>query len=80
MFYGPFCAYGRLNGPSDFQRQWSEVVDETLFRYAHAEIRTQVVVICGPTRYQLDHGGGAPIIHDGEMSQVILIKYILKVT
>ena len=22
------------------------------------EIRTQVVVICGPTRYQLDHGGG----------------------
>ena len=27
------------------------------FRYAHAEIRTQVVVICGKTRYQLDHGG-----------------------
>ena len=26
------------------------------FRYAHAEIRTQVVVICGPTRFQLDHG------------------------
>ena len=24
------------------------------FRYAHAEIRTQVVVIRGPTRYQLD--------------------------
>ena len=23
----------------------------------HAEIRTRVVVICGPTRYQLDHGG-----------------------
>ena len=28
--------------------------DETPFRYAHAEIRTRVVVICGPTRYQLD--------------------------
>jgi len=25
--------------------------------YAHAEIRIQVVVICGPTRYQLYHGG-----------------------
>ena len=27
------------------------------FRYAHAEIRTQMVVMCGTTRYQLDHGG-----------------------
>jgi len=35
----------------------NEVKDETTVRYAHAEIRTQVVVICGPTRYQLDHGG-----------------------
>ena len=26
--------------------------DETPFRYAHAEIRTRVVVICGPTRYR----------------------------
>ena len=25
--------------------------------YAHAEIWTQVVVICGPTCYQLDNGG-----------------------
>ena len=25
--------------------------------YAHTEIRTQVVVICGPMPYQLDHGG-----------------------
>ena len=30
---------------------------ETPFRYTQAEIRTQVVVIHGPTRYQLDHGG-----------------------
>jgi len=26
-------------------------------RYANAEIRTQMVVICYSTRYQLDHGG-----------------------
>jgi len=36
------------------------VKDETPFRYVHAEIRTQVVVICGPTRYHLDHAG-APV-------------------
>ena len=30
--------------------------DETPFRYTHAEIRSQVVVICDPTRYQLDYG------------------------
>ena len=39
---------------------WSEVKDETLFRYTHVEILTQMVVICLATRYQLDHGG-API-------------------
>jgi len=38
MFYGHFCAHGRLN-------------DETPFRYDHAEIRTGVVVICDPKRY-----------------------------
>jgi len=31
----------------------SEIKDETPFRYAHAEIRTRVVVICYPTRYRL---------------------------
>ena len=31
--------------------------DETLFRYAHAEIRIDVVVICDPVGYQLDQGG-----------------------
>ena len=31
-----------------------EVKDEIPFRYAHAEIQTPVVVMCGPTRYQLD--------------------------
>ena len=34
------------------------------FRYAYAEIRTQVVVICGPTRYQLDHGGAPGVIDE----------------
>jgi len=52
VFYGHFCARGRLNGPSDLQMKWGEVKDETTFRYAHAEIRTRVVVICGPTRYR----------------------------
>ena len=27
----------------------------------HAEVRTRMVVICGPTPYQLDHGG-APVV------------------
>ena len=30
----------------------AEVKDETTFRYAHTEIRTRVVVICGQTRYR----------------------------
>ena len=34
-----------------------KVKDGTPFRYTHAEIRTQVVVICGTTCYQLDCGG-----------------------
>ena len=33
------------------------VKDETPLRYAHTEIRTQVVVICDPICYQLDNGG-----------------------
>jgi len=52
MFYAHFCAQGRLNGPSDLRRQWDEVKDETTFRYAHAGIRTRVVVIRGPARYR----------------------------
>jgi len=46
----------RLNGQSDLQRQWTEVKDETPLRYAHTEIRTPVVGISDPTRYQLDYG------------------------
>jgi len=36
--------------------------DEIPLRYAHAEIRSQVIVICGPTRYQLDHGGAINVL------------------
>ena len=57
MFYGYFCAHDRLNGPSDFRSYRSNVKDETPFRYGHAEIRTQVVVIFNRTRYKLEHGG-----------------------
>ena len=35
----------------------SQHPSETPFRYAHAEIRTEEVVICDPPRYQLYHGG-----------------------
>ena len=52
MFYRHFCAHGRLKWPNDLQRLWSEVKDETTFRYASAEIRTRVVLICGQTRYR----------------------------
>jgi len=39
---------------SNLQRYWGEVKDETPFRYSHDEIRTQVAVMCDPTRCQLD--------------------------
>jgi len=62
MFYGHFCVHRILNGPSDLQMQWSEVKDETPFRYAHGDIRTQEAVICDPKLYQLDHGGAYQLI------------------
>ena len=46
----------------NIQREWNELEDETPFRYAHAEIRTQVEVICGPTRYQPDNWVIPPLI------------------
>ena len=36
------------------QAKWTELAPNV---YANAEIRIQVVVNCGPTRCQLDHGG-----------------------
>ena len=50
-FYGHIWAHGRLNGPSKL------VKVGTPFRYAHTEMQTQVVVICDPRHYQLDHIG-----------------------
>jgi len=35
--------------------------DETPFKYAHTKIQNQVVVICDPTRYQVDHGGNTTV-------------------
>jgi len=48
----------RLNGSSDFQRQWKGAKDEPPSRHAQAEIWTRVVGICGhPFGYQLDSAG-----------------------
>ena len=41
--------------------------DETPSRYAHAEIRTRVIVICDPTGYQLDHEGAI------ELARILLL-------
>ena len=50
----------------------SEVKDETPFRYAHAEIRTQMIGICGPTRYQLGHGGAAITSESCQFNRLLL--------
>jgi len=70
MFYGHFCARDRLNGTG-------EVKDETPLRCTHAEIRTQAVVICGPTRYQLDHGGTLGVFKSKPTRIVILLPQLL---
>jgi len=41
--------------------------------YAYAEIRTQVVVICDPMRYQLDHEGN----RDNNYVFVVLLIHTL---
>ena len=41
--------------------------------YAHAEIRTQVIVICGPMPYQLDYRGNK----DNNYVFVILLSHTL---
>ena len=43
--YSHCFVHGRLNVPSDIQWYGNEVKDKTPFGYAHAEIRTLVVVI-----------------------------------
>jgi len=49
----------RPNGRATFKNNeaTSKMKLPSGFSYAHAKIRTQVVVICGPTHYQLDHRG-----------------------
>ena len=73
LFYGHFCAHGRLNRPSDSRRLRSEVKVETPFRYAHTEIRIWVVVLCGPTHYQLDHGATPSSFHKTDKSLFQLV-------
>ena len=65
MFYGHFCAHGRLHGP-------------TPFRYPHAEFRTQVIVIFGPTRYQLDRGDAHHYARDGNSIIIFSIPICIK--
>ena len=69
MFYGHFCAHGRRNKQSDFRMLWSEVKDETPFRYAHIEIQIWLVTSdLWPTHYQLDHGGTPSSFHKTDKS------------
>ena len=55
------ATFVRLNGPMVMKRsqRWN-----SLQICPCREIRTQVVVICDPTRYQLDQGG-APLALSG---------------
>ena len=39
MFYGHFCVRGRLNGPSELQREGSKVKDETDMLTPRFELR-----------------------------------------
>ena len=76
-FYGDFCAHGKLNGPSDFQRLWSEVKVETPLIYAHVEFQIRVVVICGPTHYQLDYGSAPSSFHKTDKSSFQLVHNLI---
>ena len=57
VFCGPFCAHGKLNWPSDLQTNEAKSNMKHPSDMPRWEIRKQVVVIFGPMRYQLDHGG-----------------------
>ena len=76
MFYGHFCAHGRLKRPSDSQRLWIEVRVNSL-RYAYAKIRIRVVVICGPAQYQLDHGGAPSSFHKTDKASFQLVHNLI---
>ena len=51
----------------------NEVKSKIKISYAHAKILIQVVVICGPTCYQLDHEGDK----DNNYVFVVLLIHIL---
>jgi len=50
--FGHVCAHGRLMG-----RATSKGNEAESNMKDPSDIRTRVVAICGPTLYQLDHGG-----------------------
>ena len=52
------------------------MTDETSFRYAQAEIRTQLVVICDPMHYELDHGGTRTYIGKKTRSKCLKLNTI----
>ena len=77
VFYGHFCTHGRLNGPSDFQRQWGEVKDETTFRYAHTEIRTRMLFSLGASCiWDIRPKGDTPRNHATNTSMSQIQKHI----
>ena len=53
MFYRPFWWAKWAERPPKVKRRKAG----TPFRHVHVEIRTQMVEICGQTRFQLGHGG-----------------------
>jgi len=50
LFYGHLCAQSRLNGPSDLQRQWRKVIDETPFWCSLVGVWTDVLYLCEANR------------------------------
>jgi len=68
MFY--FCAH-------DSQMSWATSIGNEAkskvkhFRYAHAEIQTRLV--CGPSRYQLDHRPSPDSLQLCEIDQMRLV-------
>ena len=52
----------------------SEAKSKVKISYAHFEIRIQVVMICGPTHYQLDHEGN----QDNDYVFVLLLIHTLR--
>jgi len=71
MYYRHICAHGKLNG--GVTSKGNEAKSNMKISYDHAKIWTEVVVICGPTCYQLDHGGNK----DNNYMFVVLLIHTL---